>query len=205
MMPPIQDDFSNLHQRIAEALAGDGFIIIDNALTPELVSALEEEFKRLSLAEFKAAGVGRTNELQINTHIRRDKIHWLEANCAPVTEFLTFIEQLRISLNRQLFLGLREYESHFSFYCINDFYLKHFDAFRGNPGRKISTVLYLNQAWRDEDGGHLCIYDAQEHTRSIAKVAPQAGRLVVFLSEDFPHEVLPASRLRRSIAGWFRI
>ncbi|MDQ6997923.1 MAG: 2OG-Fe(II) oxygenase [Mariprofundus sp.] len=37
------------------------------------------------------------------------------------------------------------------------------------------------------------------------QVMPQAGRLVTFISEQFPHEVLPASRDRLSLTGWFRI
>jgi len=36
-------------------------------------------------------------------------------------------------------------------------------------------------------------------------VLPQLGTLVVFLSEEFPHEVLAAQRDRYSIAGWFRV
>jgi SM-20-related protein len=39
----------------------------------------------------------------------------------------------------------------------------------------------------------------------IEKVVPQMGTLVVFLSERFPHEVLPAHADRYSIAGWFRV
>ncbi|MNF18077.1 hypothetical protein D3C80_2219580 [compost metagenome] len=35
-------------------------------------------------------------------------------------------------------------------------------------------------------------------------VMPTGGCLVVFLSGDVPHEVLPASRDRLSITGWFR-
>jgi SM-20-related protein len=34
---------------------------------------------------------------------------------------------------------------------------------------------------------------------------PQGGTLAVFLSEEFPHEVLAANRTRYSIAGWFRV
>ena len=37
------------------------------------------------------------------------------------------------------------------------------------------------------------------------KVVPLLGTVVTFLSEDFPHEVLPANRDRFSIAGWFRV
>jgi SM-20-related protein len=35
-------------------------------------------------------------------------------------------------------------------------------------------------------------------------VLPQAGSLLLFLSADMPHEVLPASRDRLSLTGWFR-
>jgi SM-20-related protein len=40
---------------------------------------------------------------------------------------------------------------------------------------------------------------------SETKVTPLMGTLVLFLSEDFPHEVLPATRDRYAIAGWYRI
>jgi SM-20-related protein len=39
----------------------------------------------------------------------------------------------------------------------------------------------------------------------IARITPLMGSLVVFLSDRFPHEVTAASRLRYSIAGWFRV
>ena len=39
----------------------------------------------------------------------------------------------------------------------------------------------------------------------FARVMPRMGKLAVFLSEEFPHEVLPARRDRYSIAGWFRV
>jgi len=35
-------------------------------------------------------------------------------------------------------------------------------------------------------------------------IYPRDGRLVLFLSADFEHEVLPAARERLSVAGWFR-
>ncbi len=35
-------------------------------------------------------------------------------------------------------------------------------------------------------------------------VVPQAGTLLVFMSEKWPHEVLPATRDRLSITGWLR-
>ena len=42
-----------------------------------------------------------------------------------------------------------------------------------------------------------------EHSKIT--VTPNFGTIVVFLSEEFPHEVLPALRDRYAIAGWFRL
>ena len=39
----------------------------------------------------------------------------------------------------------------------------------------------------------------------LEAIVPQMGRMVVFFSERFPHEVKPAVRRRYSIAGWFRV
>jgi len=119
------------------------------------------------------------------------------------------MEGLRLGLNRRLFMGLFDYESHFAHYPIGAFYKKHRDAFAGQsgnrqPNRVLSTVLYLNSAWQPHEGGELLIY-AEDGEAIIETVVPVYGRLVIFLSEKFPHEVLPATRERKSIAGWFRV
>jgi len=46
---------------------------------------------------------------------------------------------------------------------------------------------------------------AHEYDHEGIKVVPLFGTIVVFLSEEFPHEVLPARRDRFSVAGWFRV
>ncbi len=53
-------------------------------------------------------------------------------------------------------------------------------------------------------GGELLLYVGVEPKKYPTHIAPVMGRLVVFLSEDTAHEVLPALRTRHSIAGWFR-
>ncbi len=47
------------------------------------------------------------------------------------------------------------------------------------------------------------VYDLND--QKITTIAPKSGRLFVFLSEKFPHKVLPTNTERYSIAGWFRI
>ena len=122
---------------------------------------------------------------------------------------MQWADALRLFLNRRLFLGLDTFESHFAHYAPGAFYRKHRDAFRdaGAPAatrRVLSVVAYVNAGWGAEDGGELVIYDDAGET-PLQRVLPLAGTLVVFLSEDVPHEVCSARRDRYSIAGWYRV
>jgi SM-20-related protein len=65
------------------------------------------------------------------------------------------------------------------------------------------VVVYLNHAWSAADGGELVLY-RDDADRDGIRVLPLLGTVAVFLSEAFPHEVLPAGRDRYSIAGWYR-
>jgi len=194
---------------IADALVEQGYFIADNLVPENLLHALLTHFNQLRADEFKAAGIGRQTDFQLQTEIRADKIHWIEPNSATTTEFLSWMDTLRTGINQRLFMGLFDYESHFAFYPIGAFYKKHRDAFRDKNGQRqsnrvLSTVLYLNKNWSLENGGDLLIY-SEDDASVLEKISPVFGRLVIFLSEKFPHEVLPANRERKSIAGWFRI
>ena len=85
----------------------------------------------------------------------------------------------------------------------NDFYKMHRDSFRGRANRMVTTVLYLNPQWQASWGGQLVIYN-EEASEKLATITPEMGKLVVFMSEQIPHEVLPTLEPRGSIAGWFR-
>ena len=112
------------------------------------------------------------------------------------------MDRLRLTLNRRLFLGLTELEAHFAHYPPGAGYRKHLDSFQTNNLRRISTVTYLNPAWRKGDGGELLIY---KDMRIIAQVPPLAGSLVCFSSTEIPHQVAVTHQDRTSIAGWFRV
>ncbi|HEY8941998.1 MAG TPA: 2OG-Fe(II) oxygenase [Cellvibrio sp.] len=197
--PLLQDNYDE----IADAIAGPGFIILDAAFPQQLTLGLVDLIAaRESL--LKRAGIGREGDYQLDDSVRGDAIQWLEPGAEPVTEFLSAMDKLRQALNERLYLGLFDYEAHFASYTPGAFYKKHRDAFRGKPGRKLSSVFYLNPDWDLAAGGELVLYD-EAGEQELTRVAPECGRLVLFLSEDFPHEVLPARKSRQSIAGWFRI
>ncbi|MFB0911982.1 MAG: 2OG-Fe(II) oxygenase, partial [Glaciecola sp.] len=119
-------------------------------------------------------------------------------------QWLEWTGILRTYLNQHLFLGLFSFESHFSHYAAGSFYKRHLDAFKGEANRILSVVAYLNPNWQIGDGGELVLYKDEFDTQGL-KVIPALGTLAIFLSEEFPHEVLPAKRDRYSIAGWYRI
>lgn len=186
-------------EHLLDSIAEKGWYVWDDFLTLEQVRLL----KNCASDDWQRARIGRNEDTQRASEIRRDKIQWLDSDMGqPVQDYLERMEFIRREVNQALFLGLFEYEAHFAQYEVGDFYKKHLDAFRGNESRKLTTVFYMNEDWHDANGGELKVYDLNDQL--IQTIAPIAGRLVVFLSEQFPHEVLPAHAKRYSIAGWFR-
>ena len=189
---------------IADALITDGYAIIGAALSAALASALMTEAHTLEPAVFADAGTGRDQAHQINQRIRKDRILWLMGKTACVREYLDIMEKLRIGINQRLFMGLFDYECHYACYEPGAYYRKHLDAFEGRRNRVLSTVLYLNPDWQAGDGGELMMY-APDETNLLQVVKPVHNTMIMFLSERFPHEVLPTRTNRYSLTGWYRI
>ena len=186
--------------QIIDALSHQGYFVWDDFLTHEEVVALRDCIPE----NWKKARIGRNDEVTRELSIRSDKIQWVHRDMGePTSQFLDKMEQIRLAANQAFFLGLFEYEAHFAKYEKGDFYKKHLDCFKGNENRRLTTVFYMNDEWSEEDAGELVIYDLQDN--HIATIPPKSGRLFVFLSEQFPHEVLPTNTERFSIADWFRI
>jgi SM-20-related protein len=134
--------------------------------------------------------------------IRGDVIRWLDDAREADHLYLTLMEGLRISLNERLCLGLFSYEGHYAIYGTGSHYDRHLDAHGGQNNRLLSTVVYLDSAWTLADGGELVLHGSGDQPE-ITRILPQPGLMVLFLSEEFPHEVLVAGKPRHSIAGWF--
>ncbi|WP_102796822.1 2OG-Fe(II) oxygenase [Bowmanella denitrificans] len=179
-------------------------MVIPDLLPMGIAEALLLEVTEYNSQQFQQAGIGREQQQQQNQFVRTDEIRWLNGQSTAQQAFLATMEQLRLGLNRRLFMGLFDYECHFAHYGPGNFYKKHLDAFKGRTNRILSTVLYLNPGWTSEDGGELLMYE-KRRKEAFLKITPLFGQMVVFLSERFPHEVLAAKRDRYSIAGWFRV
>ena len=84
--------------------------------------------------------------------------------------------------------------------------------------RRVTSILYLNeQPWPLTQGGALRVYrprsdgagvagSAEQHQEGEGgwvDVAPEGGRLVVFMAGAVEHEVLPAYAPRVALTAWF--
>lgn len=193
-----------IFERIAEALLNQGYVVLPDVLPARVSAALLHHLDLYEDYEFSTAAIGRGPDQTRDTTVRRDKIAWIDAQSPNSRTWVTWTQALQTYLNRRLFMGLFSFESQFAFYRPGDFYVTHVDAFRGQSNRVLSLVTYLNQDWQQGQGGELIIY--HPHTGAeLVRVAPNFGTLVLFLSEEFPHEVRPAVRTRYSVAGWFRV
>ena len=188
---------NRLYEEICSSLVEDGYCIISDAFDARLAEGLLD-FAQSEKA-YTRAGISSSNAQHTDMKRRRDKILWLDKDNGVQSEFLSLMSGLQAYLNRHLFLGLSYYESHFAIYEEGDFYEKHVDAFKHSKNRVVTSVYYLNST----EGGELLVYD--EEDTLLKTVAPQSNKLVIFLSDKFPHEVLPAKSTRHSIAGWFRV
>jgi SM-20-related protein len=189
--------------RIVDDLAEHGWSQQNIFLPLDLTRALAAECrKRAAEGELAPAAVGRGPFSEIREGIRGDHIQWIDPGQAEACDsYLGLMNSLREAINRGLFLGLEDFESHFAMYPPGAFYLKHVDRFRDDDRRMVSAVVYLNDAWLPEHGGQLRMYLDNDRAHDVQ---PIGGCLVVFLSGEVPHEVLPATRDRLSLTGWFR-
>jgi SM-20-related protein len=178
-----------------------GYAVVPEGLPQTVADELLRYIDNVDARDFHRAGIGRGVDEHTNRFVRRDSIHWLQESRPELAEWRSFTDALRTQLNRQLFLGLFSFESHLARYSPGAFYKKHYDAFRGEANRIVSLVGYLNTGWTPGDGGELRLHtDAMTVT-----VPPDYRNLVLFLSEEMLHEVLPTNRERWSVTGWFRL
>jgi SM-20-related protein len=168
-----------------------------------VVAALAREARDVWHADrYATAGIGREHGHRVAPDIRGDSIFWVDDGyrSAAMAAYRLVVEELRLTLNRELFLGLESFEIMFARYADGAHYARHVDRFSDLALRTISCILYLNEGWAPGDGGELLLHLPD----GCREVAPRAGTWVIFRSELIEHEVRSALRERYSLTGWFR-
>jgi SM-20-related protein len=187
-------------------LVAQGWAVVDDFVSPEWAAQLlEEQQLQARQGAFRLAGIGRNHVYQLDSETRSDQILWLEqGNSMPAQrQYLDLLEELRRSVNRDLFLGLYDLETHAAIYPPGSFYSRHLDGFLKGNLRTLTVILYLNRNWHSSDGGALRLYLHANQDSQFLEVLPESGRLVAFFSDIFYHEVLETRRKRSSITSWF--
>ena len=176
--------------------------IAENFLSESLSLHLKENLTTLYAQRLlQVAGTGNTNVKHDNL-FRSDIIYWLdrEHNNVHENSFFDLMDTFVNFLNETCYTGITGYEFHYTLYEKGSFYKKHLDQFRSNDSRQYSMIMYLNNEWKENDGGELCIH----HENRIENISPVNGKSVFFKSSELEHEVLISNKPRMSITGWLK-
>ncbi|HEU0230451.1 MAG TPA: 2OG-Fe(II) oxygenase [Burkholderiaceae bacterium] len=195
------------YETVLQSLEQLGWAVSDGLAPAGLAPRLYDECRALwEAGRFRPAEVGRGPRQARQDAIRGDAIHWLEPDSAgPASrEFLVWITQLRTMLNQAFFMGLNTEEFHFARYPAGAGYTRHLDQHQGATARKVSVTLYLSPDWPVDGGGELRLYEEKAVSGPVATVLPTQGRMVLFLSDQVPHDVQPGTQPRWSLTGWLR-
>ena len=198
----------DLLDHISQEIYNNSYVVVDDFVDEGFRKALlKEQIDLLNQGQFTKAAIGKGDQRQVRTEIRSDEVLWMDSTALSPLQaiFWEKVAEVQQVLNRRCFLGLKSFEGHFARYPIGSFYKRHLDQFHAVPHRIVTIILYLNESWTEADGGQLRMYFPQEDgSERVEDVLPLGGRLVVFLSEEIPHEVLPTRKERISITGWLR-
>ncbi|MGP5502816.1 2OG-Fe(II) oxygenase [Psychrobacter faecalis] len=188
-------DWQNkLTDKQLDKFVDDGWMIIDDVFENKALLALQSESGFIDYRDAElTAGIRVSN-------IRGDRIRWITENFFAGYYYLQSINALAALFNQSLFAGIRHSEAHYACYPVGFGYQWHSDNPAGRDERVISAVFYLNDDWRDSDGGALEVVDKHGVHHNVM---PVANRLVIFDS-DLQHQVQIAHRQRYSIATWMR-
>lgn len=177
--------------------------ISENFLSKSLSKILKENIQELNNEGLmKNASIGNNNNKNQNENIRSDKICWIEKKNKKENEkeFIDQIENFIDYINKTCFTNIKSYEFHYALYEIGSFYKTHRDQFKNDSGRKFSLINYLNENWKDDDGGELVIYQKN----NIQKISPNTGKSIFFKSDEISHEVKVSNKVRISVTGWLK-
>lgn len=183
---------------IAQDIYRQGWSYQQNVVNHQQLKAMTPLFE----TDFTAAKVGKNSQKQRIEEIRGDWVKWLDPLHLPdvLAPEMEFLRKIQNEFNQRFYLGLQDFECHLAKYPPGSFYKKHSDRFESDSSRSITFIFYLHQEWQNSNGGELVLYD--KNGALLKTIFPEPGSMVIFLSEDFPHEVKICSQERRSLTGW---
>lgn len=168
-----------------------GHIVIDNFLNEEYIQTMLDEMSLLT--EDKSYYYG--NELIENTKraFNKDLGEFINSLFDELCsdEFIDKIEGLtgiegiiRNSKNLEG-AGIHKVYNH-GFLCMHKDFNNTYDKTYGLIDRRINLLIYMNPEWKEEYGGHLCLYSDKDN-KIVKKILPILNRCVIFNTTDAIH------------------
>lgn len=184
-------------------------IVLDNLFPNEILEGVLGDFPRpgdIPWRRFDSATekkLGYTHE----TLLRPDlQLFLYEMNSAPLIQFLQELTAIEGLVPDPWYGGAGPHQIE-----PGGFLKVHVD-FNWHPlmklDRRLNMLVYLNQDWREEYGGHLELWN-RDVTRCEAKVLPVFNRTVVFSTTDFSFHghpeplACPEGRTRKSVSFYY--
>jgi len=194
-------------------LKNEGYFVRENYIDNEAVIEIRKEAEiMLENGTLRSAGMSSTENYWKDETTRGDKMTWIsnlnDIHSYPkLTAILNYIDTLRKELNEATELNSTSTRIQLACYPGNGSrYVKHKDAIPPinndlTPKRRLTVLLYLNPDWKTDCGGHLRLHLKNDQ---VFDVEPKAGTLLIFLSRQIDHEVLPTFKIPRfAITTWF--
>jgi len=161
----------------------------------------EIDWVRFDNATEKKLGYSYKNPLGPNL-----QLFLYQMNSAPVLEFLQALTGIEGLVGDPYYGGAGPHQ------ILPGGFLKIHADFNWHPllklERRLNLLVYLNEDWREECGGHIEFWDA-EMKGCVERVLPVFNRTVVFNTTDFSYHghpnplTCPPDRTRRSVSLYY--
>ena len=184
-------------------------IVIDHFLPLKVAERILSEFPKIDAIPWNVKVGANFKKLTCN-----QLVHLSPFLCEVLLEFnspqfLSFLEQVT---GIQQLVADPEFAGGGLHQITRGGFLKIHADFNVHPtlklDRRINVLLYLNQDWHEEYGGHLELWD-KKMSRCIQKIAPLFNRCVIFNTTDFSYHghpeplMCPPDQTRKSIALYY--
>jgi hypothetical protein len=184
-------------------------VVIDDFLPEEVLRSVAHSFPKPKEIDWQEFDNPRQKKLAVN---HEDQIEsgarWLlyQLNSATFMEFLEGLTSVEGLIHGPYFTGggLHQIE--------RGGYLKIHEDFNRHPkfnlDRRLNLLLYLNENWKEEYGGHLELWD-KEIKRCVRRILPTFNRCVIFNTTDFSFHghpeplACPKGMTRKSLALYY--
>jgi len=184
-------------------------IVLDNLFPNEILEEVLDDFPRpeeIAWRKFdnpteKKLGYWHENPLR-----PRIQLFLYEMNSAPLLQFLERLTGIEGLISDPYYGGAGPHQIE------RGGFLKVHVDFNWHPllrlDRRLNLLVYLNQDWKEEYGGHLELWN-RDVSRCEQKVLPVFNRTVVFSTTDFSYHghpnplACPEGRTRKSVSFYY--